>query len=85
MYHPGIIAYFLQTHFLEGDGSMVNNMLWLGLARLRDSFVAHSHAMPITPIFIEGPDIISVKPQMLHAFGGSSVPISRGSPPLYSR
>jgi hypothetical protein len=64
---------------------MVNSMLWLSLARLRDSFVAHSHAMPITPTFTEGPGIISMNPQILHAFGGCSVPISRGSPPLYSR
>jgi hypothetical protein len=69
---------------------MVNRMLWLGLARLRDSFVAHGHAMPINTTFIETFCIedscaIGVNPQRLHAIGGSSVPISRGSPPLYSR
>jgi hypothetical protein len=64
---------------------MVNSMLWFALTRLRDSFVAHSHAMPINPTFTEGPGIINVNPAFLHASVGSSVPISRGSPPLYSR
>lgn len=69
---------------------MVNMMLWLSLTRPRDSFVAHGHAMPINTSFIETFCIeascaIGVNTQRLHAIGGSSVPISRGSPPLYSR
>jgi hypothetical protein len=72
---------------------MVNMMLWLNSLthmRLRDSFVAHGHAMPICTTFIEelcveASGFIGVNPQRLHAIGGSSVPISRGSPPLYSR
>jgi len=70
---------------------MVHMMLWLSsLTRPRDSFVAHGHAMPICTTFIEtfcieDSGFIGVNPQRLHAIGGSSVPISRGSPPLYSR
>lgn len=71
---------------------MVNGMLWLSLTRMRPrgSFVAHSYAMPICTTFIEGFCVeaygfIDVNTQILHAAGGSSVPISRGSPPLYSR
>jgi hypothetical protein len=64
---------------------MVNRTLWLGLARQRDSFVALGHAMPINTTFIEDSCFIEVNPLRLHAIAGSSVPISRGSPPLYSR
>lgn len=66
---------------------MVNSMLWLSLTHMRPhgSFVAHSHVMPISTTFIEDFCIIGVSTQILCASGGSSVPISRGSPPLYSR
>jgi hypothetical protein len=64
---------------------MVNRTLWLSLVRLRDSFVAHGHAMPITPTLIEISGTSGVNPQAFRAFAGCSVPISRGSPPLYSR
>jgi hypothetical protein len=66
---------------------MVNMTLWLSLiTRPRDSFVAHGHAMPISTTFIEDSGFIEICAQRLHAAsGGSSVPISRGSPPLYSR
>jgi hypothetical protein len=60
-------------------------MHWFSRTRPRDSFVAHSHAMPITTTFIEVLCAIGVNTLRLHAAGGSSVPISRGSPPLYSR
>jgi hypothetical protein len=61
-------------------------MLWLSLiTRPRDSFVAHGHAMPICATFIEDSGFISVNTQILHTIGRSSVPISRGSPPLYCR
>jgi hypothetical protein len=64
---------------------MVNMTLWFSLTRPRDSFVAQGHAMPINTTFIEDFCIVGVYTQRLHAIGGSSVPISRGSPPLYSR
>ena len=66
---------------------MLNMVLWLSLiTRPRDSFVAHSHAMAISTTFIiEDSGFIGVNLQRLHAIGGSSVPISRGSPPLYRR
>ena len=64
---------------------MVNMTLWFSLTRPRDSFVAQGHAMPISTTFIEAFCAIGVNPQRLYAIGGSSVPISRGSPPLYSR
>jgi hypothetical protein len=64
---------------------MVNRTLCLALARLRDSFVAHSHAMPISTLLIEDLCAIGMKAPRFQAIGGSSVPISRGSPPLSSR
>lgn len=59
--------------------------LCIGLTCLRDSFVAHSHAMPISTTFIENSGATGVKLPRFYAARRSSVPISRGSPPLYSR
>jgi hypothetical protein len=67
---------------------MVNSMHWLSLTHMRPrgSFVAHSHAMPISTTVFEASCFVGVNTQILHAVaGGSSVPISRGSPPLYRR
>jgi hypothetical protein len=66
---------------------MVNSMLRLSLARLRqcgNTFVFHGHAMPITPTFCARSVVISMEPSVLQA-GRSSVPIFRGGPPLDSR
>ncbi len=60
-----------------------NNIQLFNIRRLRDIIVAQGHTMPSVPKCMTGGGISCINPDNLSVGIGSSVPISRGSPPIF--